>query len=1177
MLQKGGRSGARIVEDLLRYVPGVGHFALSPLDAAKSAVAQPFSPLCHVNPSSVPVRVDSLAGDSSIVYLIYPDTFYHLEVHLKRGNFVGSRNKITEVVGGFDFHLRDFERSDNWVETYSFECSETCSELEVIVHPPLLNKDDLVGFSVEKIRQRYNAYTAGQELSPPCPTDVMCYNVLYSILTKVLREELSSISEDDSKLELFDVRLLDKIGFVYNKHLKSYVWPKDESGKKRKELWRWILEMAVRGICKQKGSPSSLHTFHERLVDGSNHLKRLLIGQGDETLVESFPQLGDSAPISTYAYDITNLDNRSYGNYVALGSTEYASNDILIRRYDLQVQNDSVNLPKYLEALDAISKLRQSEELQIKVVQVVSLEECSNEESRAAYEFFNVSPQDGADEEFFIDSYRQIIKQFPFRAAEARRALESIARDRDSDKLRNLLKEKVISDVADALDLLGLMPDADDDTVKRGFDMHFDTPQSKEALLVIAKSRMSFSLLSLYEDVTPPIEMTMESAYGMLGIDNGAEENLLLATFDVRLQDSPENVLELRRALTIIARDRNFQRILMFLTSGEIGDVVVDHSAPVGLRNIGNTCYLNSLLQYYYTIKPLREATMDYALMAMEEPQQGSRKIGGRVVNAAEVKRAGDFVALLAKLFYELGTSTEMCATPAEQLVTLAFGGDPDEIVEDIEVEESSWSSIEGAREMIDTRDLSHGEKDKEGAFDETLPHLESNSESHDVLMDNTSPIITTKEIQLETDSTMSAADNDMHIEDEPMQKESPKAERLTGKKRKITRRKTFYSAQQDITECISNVFFLLEAALEVEGVDDEDGEQLDLIKRLFYGKTSQTLETLKTNKKRTKHEWFSSLLVDVALGSRDIYDALDASFSEDLVTLDDGEAKRSVTISQAPEVLQIQIQRVQFDRKSGNVFKSLARLDFGEVIYMDRYLDQDPKLLDQRRKTAAQREKLAELKHELLTLEEKKSRLLEAMNPQEDSGAQLVIYNEEVARAKAREGLQINRTQEEVPAATVEESLIDIDSTPPAPDDDEFSVQLSVESSTSDSDTKPEQQAEIDEVSTSITEVQRQIEELKINIEEPYKDMTTHGYRIHAIFVHRGENVNCGHYWVYINDPKLEVFRKFDDESVSVVSREAVFDTSNDNATPYLLVFVREDKYDELVEAVHREKTTSD
>jgi ubiquitin carboxyl-terminal hydrolase 25 len=37
-----------------------------------------------------------------------------------------------------------------------------------------------------------------------------------------------------------------------------------------------------------------------------------------------------------------------------------------------------------------------------------------------------------------------------------------------------------------------------------------------------------------------------------------------------------------------------------------------DYDNPVGLSNMGNTCYLNCLLQYFYAIKPLREMVLNF-------------------------------------------------------------------------------------------------------------------------------------------------------------------------------------------------------------------------------------------------------------------------------------------------------------------------------------------------------------------------------------------------------------------------------------------------------------------------------------------------------------------------------------------------------------------------------------
>lgn len=57
----------------------------------------------------------------------------------------------------------------------------------------------------------------------------------------------------------------------------------------------------------------------------------------------------------------------------------------------------------------------------------------------------------------------------------------------------------------------------------------------------------------------------------------------------------------------------------------------VDFSLPVGLDNIGNTCYLNSLLQYLFTVKPVRDVVFDYddLKLGLSEDAIEKRRIGG--------------------------------------------------------------------------------------------------------------------------------------------------------------------------------------------------------------------------------------------------------------------------------------------------------------------------------------------------------------------------------------------------------------------------------------------------------------------------------------------------------------------------------------------------------------------
>ena len=95
---------------------------------------------------------------------------------------------------------------------------------------------------------------------------------------------------------------------------------------------------------------------------------------------------------------------------------------------------------------------------------------------------------------------------------------------------------------------------------------------------------------------------------------------------------------------------------------------------------------------------------------------------------------------------------------------------------------------------------------------------------------------------------------------------------------------------------------------------------------------------------------------------------------------------------------------------------------------------------------------------------------------------------------------------------------------------------------------------------------------------------MRKHPYRLHAAFFHRG-SAGGGHYWVYIYDHKKEIWRKYNDERVSVVSNtNEIFGNpygtsqqqqptaSNPAPNPYLLIYLDADKIDALAETVKRD-----
>lgn len=97
----------------------------------------------------------------------------------------------------------------------------------------------------------------------------------------------------------------------------------------------------------------------------------------------------------------------------------------------------------------------------------------------------------------------------------------------------------------------------------------------------------------------------------------------------------------------------------------------VDHNSPVGLHNLGNTCYLNCLLQYFYAIKSFREIVANLDDRKLPLQKYPGRKefgcVGGLTVDRAYAEWAQTFLPELATLFDAMYTSST-AAAPKDEL-----------------------------------------------------------------------------------------------------------------------------------------------------------------------------------------------------------------------------------------------------------------------------------------------------------------------------------------------------------------------------------------------------------------------------------------------------------------------------------------------------------------------------
>ena len=334
--------------------------------------------------------------------------------------------------------------------------------------------------------------------------------------------------------------------------------------------------------------------------------------------------------------------------YAGLGAIENFHDDLIKFAYQRQVLIDNDNTPYYLECLQGIAAGRNSEELATQVAIEASDEKLSYRDIRAAYKELGLDAQAQLEDDIILGTFRSRIADAPKQEAEMRRALKVIGQDRGSQAIQSVASQTV-TNYEQALAFLGADKSTSDDFISSMFSVKInerseDELTARHALSLIANHRNSKALHNYLETGTlGEVEMDVSTAFALLDIhDQALDDDMVLTTYDVRVTDDPSQLESLKTALTAIAKARNSHRLLDFLNTGMISSEHARLDWPVGLENIGNTCYLNSLLQFYFTIRPLRDLiiNIDQFKMSLDEDSLKTKRVGSRIVSKKEVTRA---------------------------------------------------------------------------------------------------------------------------------------------------------------------------------------------------------------------------------------------------------------------------------------------------------------------------------------------------------------------------------------------------------------------------------------------------------------------------------------------------------------------------------------------------------
>ncbi|KAL8284166.1 hypothetical protein RQP46_004915 [Phenoliferia psychrophenolica] len=743
----------------------------------------------------------------------------------------------------------------------------------------------------------------------------------------------------------------------------------------------------------------------------------------------------------------------------------------------------------------------------------------------------------------------------------------------------------------------GVLPD---DSIEAAFtDVLGDSSRRaklRESCLLIARSRNSDMLKMLVESVEEEKpKMTLTKAYSMLADAGQDDPSLLIAVYGIRMDDSPGQADSLKEALGVIGEHLKSPEIRNFLSTGGTGSggweasPATSPDRPVGLTNIANTCYLNSLLQYFFTVRELRETILHYSASDL-------RALSGE----DELPRVG-VVFLLQGLFNQLIHAPTSAVTPETELAYLALvpskeepaAAEPqvddaivvDEIVVDPEPAAPSTSAMDAspAPEVGSPASTTSDEAKSPSVLGKrTSEHLDGTSSDSDVdgmVIDSqpTAPAVRAPLGDRDTNRneitpppsksteprrstsvhghTAGAPSFDENLATSLSAKEAPdgvveigspdvemaapgppplplrlpkgKEKGKEPEKTELEKQVSAYMSfgkQNDVTECMDNVMFQLECALNPTSSDTDGGDAASLVKRTFYGKMKQQLEIINdpTEKEplRIKEDPFFSLLVgvDLAEQGRNVYDGLDSVFDDALVEIEGKHARRRITLVDVPPILHIQLQRVQYDRIAKKIFKSNAHLSFDDTITLDRYLEIDP--TDE--VAVARRDRTANCRQEL----ELARTRLQALAP-----------------AKGTDSAKILRT---VQSHLVGKKILAEDNPIAVSADAALAASL----------------LEADDLEAEIAKLRNRIDELRSEIESIWIDQQSTTFELVSVFIHRG-SASSGHYYIYQRDSKKpERWLKYNDSLVTDVDpKEEVFREPTGDANAYFLVYCRRDK----------------
>uniref|UniRef100_A0A8C4ZHX0 Ubiquitin carboxyl-terminal hydrolase n=1 Tax=Gadus morhua TaxID=8049 RepID=A0A8C4ZHX0_GADMO len=399
--------------------------------------------------------------------------------------------------------------------------------------------------------------------------------------------------------------------------------------------------------------------------------------------------------------------------------------------------------------------------------------------------------------------------------------------------------------------------------------------------------------------------------------------------------------------------------------------------------------------------------------------------------------------------------------------------------------------------------------------------------------------------------------------------------------------------AQQDVSEFTHKLLDWLEDAFQLSatGKSEEDKKKNPMV-QLFYG--NFVTERKHEGKILSNIEQFGQYPLQVN-GFNNLDECLEGAMVErEIESLHPDQtitSNRERWFSKLPPVLTFELSRFEFNAQLGRPEKIHKKLEFPQVMYMDRYLHKNIAM------THGRRGEVKRLKEQLATLQQK----LECYKnygsgPLKYPLADMLQFVLEFATTKPPSASQAEDPRNGGSPATPPPSDQPAENTTVAPsiENSEISTthSLSIPSTFNPPSRTPiykpftqcrppmecpphpaphdVSEEELHHVRACLQRWRSEVEKLKVNIERVsqvlegmYRDnsLCQVPYRLHAVLVHEGQ-ASAGHYWAYIYDHANKRWMKYNDIAVTESSWEELMRDSYGgmtNASAYCLMYVDE------------------